>query len=67
MNDVHVLAAAIAGHADCIVTSNLRDFPPQLLAPFALEAIHPDEFLVADLSRRGLLQRNPGHDVPLVS
>lgn len=48
-DDVHVLAAAIVGHADCIVTSNLRDFPPQLLAPFALEAIHPDEFLVAQM------------------
>ncbi|HET9643812.1 MAG TPA: PIN domain-containing protein, partial [Burkholderiaceae bacterium] len=48
-NDVHVLAAAIAGHADCIVTSNLKDFPEQLLAPFGLQAIHPDEFLIAQL------------------
>ncbi len=47
--DVHVLAAAIAGHADCIVTSNLKDFPQFALAPFALEAIHPDEFLVAQM------------------
>ena len=26
-NDRHVLAAAIRGHADVIVTMNLRDFP----------------------------------------
>src|SRR6476659_1988364 len=55
--DVHVLAAAIAGHADCIVTANLKDFPEALLAPFAIEAIHPDEFLIAqmDLDQVGVL------------
>lgn len=56
-NDVHVLAAAIAGHADCIVTINLKDFPDHLLAPFGISAIHPDEFLVAqmDLDEIGML------------
>lgn len=43
--DRHVLAAAIVGHCDCIVTSNTRDFPPGALRPYGLEAIHPDEFI----------------------
>ncbi|HET6598756.1 MAG TPA: PIN domain-containing protein, partial [Burkholderiaceae bacterium] len=48
-DDVHVLAAAIAGHADCIVTTNLKDFPSGLLATYGVEAIHPDDFMVAQL------------------
>ena len=45
-NDVHVLAAAIAGHADCIVTSNLKDFPNSALAEYGIEAIDPDTFII---------------------
>jgi predicted nucleic acid-binding protein len=44
-NDRHVLAAAIKGQADFIVTFNLRDFPAGALAPWGIEAQHPDEFL----------------------
>lgn len=56
-NDVHVLAAAIAGHADCIITFNLRDFPESLMAPFGLEVIHPDTFIINqwDLDETGAL------------
>jgi predicted nucleic acid-binding protein len=43
--DRHVLAAAIRAGADLIVTYNLRDFPTDCLAPFGIEAQHPDEFL----------------------
>ena len=46
-NDAHVLAAAIAGHADCIITFNLRDFPEPALEPFGIEVIHPDRFIVS--------------------
>ena len=47
----HVLAAAIRGRADVIVTYNLADFPTAALAPYAIETQHPDEFLahLADL------------------
>jgi len=45
-NDHHVLAAAIAGHADCIVTSNLKDFPSTVLCEYGIEAVDPDSFIV---------------------
>lgn len=45
-NDRHVLAAAIRGRADVIVTRNVRDFPADVLGPFGIEAQHPDEFVV---------------------
>ena len=44
--DRHVLAAAIHGRADVIVTYNLRHFPPEILSPYGIEAQHPDEFLI---------------------
>ena len=46
-DDVHVLAAAVAAHAACIVTANLRDFPASTLGPLKMEAIHPDAFIVS--------------------
>lgn len=48
-NDVHVLAAAIAGHADCIVTANLKDFPDEVVEVHGIEVIHPDDFIVMQL------------------
>ena len=51
-DDRHVLAAAIAGHADAIVTFNLKDFPADALDPHQIEAIHPDDFILNQLELR---------------
>ena len=40
-----MLAAAINGHADVIVTANLKDFPAAELQKWSIEALHPDAFL----------------------
>lgn len=45
-NDRHVLAAAILGRADVIVTNNLKDFPADVLDGFNIEAQTPDEFII---------------------
>lgn len=45
-NDQHVLAAAITAEAELIATFNVKDFPASILAPFGIEAIHPDDFIL---------------------
>ncbi len=57
VNDRHVLAAAIKGQAEVIVTFNLKDFPRQYLEPFDIWAQHPDEFIsdLIDLSPETVL------------
>jgi predicted nucleic acid-binding protein len=44
-DDRHVLAAAIRGRADVIVTYNLKDFPAEVISVHGVSAQHPDEFL----------------------
>lgn len=46
VNDIHVLAAAIAGSADGIVTSNAQDFPRNILAEEGLSRADPDAVLL---------------------
>ncbi|WP_323783108.1 RSP_2648 family PIN domain-containing protein [Thalassovita sp.] len=43
--DAHVLAAAIAGNADLILTLNAKDFPRHILAEEGLTRQDPDGFL----------------------
>lgn len=45
-NDRHVLAAAIRGGANFIVTYNLKDFPFRATEPFKIVAVHPDTFVI---------------------
>ena len=44
-DDRHVLAAAMHGAAEIIVTFNLKHFPHDILQPHGIEAQHPDEFV----------------------
>jgi hypothetical protein len=49
--DRHVLAAAIKGDAEILVTANLKHFPPSALAPYGIEALHPDDFVLRLIER----------------
>lgn len=48
-DDRHVLAAAVVGKADLILTFNLNDFPESVLLPLGIEPRHPDKFLLDQL------------------
>lgn len=45
-DDRHVLAAAIKGKANVIISFNLKHFPAEYLKPFQIEVLHPDDFIV---------------------
>jgi predicted nucleic acid-binding protein len=49
LDDLHVLAAAIVGGGQAIVTFNLTDFPTNLLKPHHVDPVHPDTFLLDQL------------------
>jgi len=44
--DRHVLAAAIRCDAELVLTFNRKHFPESSLAPWSIEAAHPDDFLL---------------------
>ncbi|MER6510111.1 PIN domain-containing protein [Nonomuraea sp. NPDC001636] len=52
-DDRHVLAAAIKVGAKAIVTSNLKDFPAEYLAPWDIEAKSPDDFVLDQIDLDG--------------
>lgn len=47
--DRHVLAACVVSPAHAILTFNTKDFPPESLAAFDIDVIHPDVFLLDQL------------------
>ncbi len=51
-NDRHIVAAAIHGEADIIVTANLKNFPASALSPDGLNTEHPDESWSASAASR---------------
>jgi len=53
MNDRHVLAVAIYTEAKYIVTTNINDFPNEVLQPYKIEAVSPEKFVLQ------LIQHNP--------
>lgn len=55
--DAHVVAAAIRGRAELIVTSNLKDFPQELLEELGLHVASPDSFLcdLLDLNEEAVM------------
>ncbi len=57
-DDRHVVAAAIKGKADVIVTFNLKDFPLTKIKSFGIEVVYPDKFVlnVVDLDRQTAIQ-----------
>lgn len=48
-DDRHVVAAALRGRADAIITTNVRHYPTDTLEPLGIEVIHPDNFLLDQL------------------
>ena len=76
-DDDHVLAAAIDGGADELLTLNVKDFPTRALAAEGIIRRHPDEFLLevyhaGAVNLAGIVagvhadaQRMAGEDLPL--
>jgi predicted nucleic acid-binding protein len=56
--DRHVLAAAVYGKADAIVTLNVRHFPEECLKQFGIERLSPDKFLTHQWHLDGDLVEN---------
>lgn len=51
-DDVHHMAAAIAGHADILITWNLDDFPAEVLGRYGIAVAPPDPYLCALLDQQ---------------
>jgi len=54
-NDIHVLAAGVAGKADVLVTNNLGDFPTRILGDHGILRRDPDGFMLDFLTEHEAL------------
>lgn len=62
--DRHVLAAAVRGHADLILTENTSDFPAGSMAPYDIQVANQDSFLLDQLDlERTAVRRALGRQV----
>jgi hypothetical protein len=48
-DDRQVVASAVQGGAQGMITADVKDFPGAALKPLGLEAVHPDDFLLDQL------------------
>ena len=60
LKDRHVLAVALHAEVEYIVTTNLVDFPNDILQPYGIQALSPDEFILL------LIQKRPGRVLQVV-
>lgn len=73
VKDRHVLAAAVRGGAEVLVTFNTKHFPAHAVGPFDLEVVHPDDFLLDQLdlyhapTLRALVELAEGYDSPAMT
>ena len=58
--DIHVLATAVHGGAEAIMTLNAKDFPRHLLAEHGITRLDPDAYLL------GVWKANPDKIAPVV-
>lgn len=71
--DRHVLAAAVRGGAEILVTFNLKDFPEAATSVFDIEVVHPDDFLLDQLdlhsgsTLQGLVDLVESYDSPAMT
>ncbi|MFV0433034.1 MAG: PIN domain-containing protein [Leucobacter sp.] len=71
--DRHVLAAAVRGGAEVLVTFNTKDFPAASVERFDIEIVHPDDFLLDQLdlyhaaTLRALVELVKGYDSPAMT
>lgn len=71
--DRHILAAAVRGGAEVLVTFNTKDFPVESVERFELEVVHPDDFLLDQLdlyyapTLRALVELVEGYESPAMT